>query len=193
MAVIFLVAALSTLLWNRHGPGKPILPKNIGLAEKPKITRSAAAVSNGGEPLFSPQPVVSGSTPPVPLSTTATGPNYHAEEFTHVPGWMPRHAQAVSARADDASLRSDGMVEGTLIYVFSADHAGAIDEITSQLQSAGMRPDPNGTLFSSDDPPRRCEVRTETTPDGGIRLTLSYQGIDHEKGCACPTCGSAAE
>jgi len=58
-----------------------------------------------------------------------------------------RPGKAVSARAEDASLRSDGFVEGTLRFVFAADQTGALHEITTHLKAAGMKADA-GRLFA---------------------------------------------
>ena len=120
-------------------------------------------------------------------------PDYESEDFTHVPDWIPRPLHAVSAVAEDASLRSDGLVEGTLRFTFGPDQTDALDEIIAHLEAAGMTPDADGVVFSLENPPRRCEIRLETALNGGMMVSLIYQGIDHEKGCLCPTCGGPAK
>ena len=195
IAAICLVGTLILLLWNRHGAGSHRAHHNDQRPENPRRTGSPTdIIAPGGSHAHAP-PVTPG-TPPgqhAGPSIAVTGPDYEAEEFTHVPDWMPRPVAARSARAIDASLRSDGFVEGTLRYGFGPEHAGALDDIMAQLEAAGMSPDPSRSVFSSDDPPRRCEIRVETAPDGAMILNLFYQGTDHEKGCTCPTCGKSPE
>jgi hypothetical protein len=120
-------------------------------------------------------------------------PDYATEDFTHVPDWIPRPVTARAASAEDASLRSDGLVEGTVRFEFSGEITDALEAITSQLESAGMLPDPGGVVFTSENPSRRCEVQMAPATGGGIMVSLTYQGIDHEKGCRCPTCGGSPE
>jgi hypothetical protein len=195
LAVLCLAACLLVFFWSRHGTGNPALPRPDRQLEKAQGPHSTAEAPSSGTNISQSPPPARGIRP-VPVdgpSAAALAADYESEEFTHVPDWMPRPADAVSARADDASLRSDGFVEGRLRYLFRADHASALEEITSQLQSAGMGVDATGKVFSSEEPPRRCEVMVENTPDGGMMVSLHYQGTDHEKGCRCPTCGKAPE
>jgi hypothetical protein len=186
---------LILLLWNRQGVGNPALPRNDRQVEKSPSLDSRAEFATTGEP-------ISESPPPAPepqpvqvnkSSTAAPPPDYESEDFTHVPAWMPRPANAVSARAEDASLRSDGFVEGTLRFAFRKHQAGALHDITDQLKAAGMKADADGFTYASETPPRHCEVRAKNTPGGAIMVSLSYQGTDHDKGCRCPTCGNSPE
>lgn len=195
IAAICLVGALVPLLWNRHGGGSKSAPRTHRQTEKPQRPASPAELSAPRDPRPTPKP----GPPEVPPRQLAEPPasipppDYDAEEFTHVPDWIPRPANAVSARAEDASLRSDGFVEGTLRFTFGADETDALDEITAHLEAAGMSAEAVGAVYSSQDPPRRCEVRVESAPDGGMMVSLIYQGTDHDKGCLCPTCGGSSE
>jgi hypothetical protein len=195
VAVIGLLLAAVSLLWNRHGP------ESVGSGQKERLAEPSSAVVSATVLEASPQavsqpdsvPVDSAYPDPAGSVMTPPPPNYEAEEFTHVPDWIPRPGSALSAMAEDASLRSDGFVEGKVHLTFGADPAGVLGEIAAHLKAAGMSAPAGASFYASEDPPRGCEIQVEKAPDGASKVTLVYQGIDHEKGCLCPTCGKSPE
>lgn len=189
-AAIPLVGVLVLFLWSRHDSGRSDSRLTIpqpGESQVPVLSNSVSpATSEAG---------ISESAPgnPERRSATTPPPDYESTDFVHVPDWMPRPADAASASAEDASLRSDGVVEGTLRFIFHEDQTSALQDIATHLEAVGMSADGTGLAYASEDPPRRCELRVETQDDGAMLVSLSYQGIDHEKGCLCPTCGNPTE
>lgn len=182
VGALCLVVAIALFFLNRQQVRKLESPKNEWrVAKSQRLDSLIGLVAPAAEP--------SPSLPPTGESSALpAGLEYAAEEFTHVPAWMPRLDSALTARAIDATLRSDGSLKGTLRYGLGADLPDALAKITSHSEAAGMRADPSGSIFSSENPPRRSDIRVETTADGGKVITLIYQGTDHEKACACPTC-----
>jgi hypothetical protein len=187
LVAICLLGILAFVLWNHHRAGPPP-PAAVAPAEeerrqsKPTDLPSSPSVTDT-------QPKA--SVPRLGESTETAvppEPNYDTEDFIHVPDWIPRPVNARAASAEDASLRSDGLVEGTVRFEFAGETTEAINAITAHLESAGMLPEPGGGVFSSENPSRRCEVQMAPAAGGGIMVSLTYQGIDHEKGCKCATC-----
>jgi type IV secretory pathway VirB10-like protein len=190
IAAICLVAALMLILWTRHDNGRQALPRQDRQPEKTQGPGPSADLTAPLDSLPSSQAAKPETPPPGAVESTAIvlPPDYEAEDFTHVPDWIPRPVNARKASAKDASLRSDGLVEGTVRFEFSGETTDALEAISSQLEAAGMLPEPGGGVFSSENPSRRCEVQMAPAAGGGIMVSLSYQGIDHEKGCKCATC-----
>jgi len=170
---------------NESSPPKAAMTPNprAGKTDRP----SAANATSGLPEILIPQAEESAGAIPTPAA------HYDTEDFTHVPNWIPRPVNARAASAEDASLRSDGVVEGTVRLEFGSEIPDALQSVATHLEMAGMLPDASGTIFSSEDPPRRCEVETSSAAGGGIKVSIAYQGIDHEKGCRCPTCGGTPE
>ena len=189
-AILCLAGGLLLLLKSQRGPvSDESAPGGIRteIRSESHIADSLVLQASGIQPEAPTPP------PPAPPETGTPTPDYASIDFIHVPDWMPRPANAVSASAVDASLRSDGFVEGMLHFEFREDQTGAIEQITSHLMAAGMMAAADGSTYVSEDPPRRCELRVEHAAGGAMRVNLSYQGIDHEKGCHCPTCGGPLE
>jgi len=187
--VIFLAALGIFVAWRSASP-------RVDLAALP---RTAAAEGIRINPAASPL-IHAPQNPPAPRApdageptTTAAVADYDAEEFTHVPAWIPRLVNAHTARAVDASLRSDGFVEGKVLYEFAEEAAEPLGVLGSHFEAFGMHAGSVGSVgsvFSSENPPRRCEVDVKRLPEGGFSLVISYQGTDHGKACLCPTCDS---
>jgi hypothetical protein len=187
------MAALVVLLWNHDESGNASPRREYILTEKRNPVSPDALAVSAGERSVSPE-AAAGAKPPQPAesSTAVPAPDYSSEAFTHVPAWIPRPTGALSASAEDASLRSDGYVEGTVSLAFpGADHLAALQEITAHLEAAGMAAGSGGTVYVSGNPPRQCEVSVAFVPGVGMAVKLSYQGTDHEKACLCPTCSDS--
>lgn len=189
-AAISPVGVLVLFLWIRHGSGRSDSRLTISQPGKSQVPFSSNSVSPAASMAGISEPARGN---PEARSLTTPPPDYQSADFVHVPDWMPRPVDAASASAEDASLRSDGVVEGTLRFIFHENQFSALQDITTHLEAVGMSADGTGLVYASETPPRRCELRVETKPDGGILVSLSYQGIDHEKGCLCPTCGNSPE
>ena len=126
---------------------------------------------------------------PVPHVRADVASAYASEEFVQVPDWIPRPANATSALAEDATLRSDGLQEGAVRLTFREDDAAAeIAAIMAHLESIGLQKSGDGAMFRSDDPRRSCTLTSETLPSGSTRVNLVYSGTDHRKSCSCPSC-----
>jgi hypothetical protein len=195
LVAVCLSAALVLLLWNRHRSGNTALPGKPLLTATQHAVAPDAPAAPAVESSVSPASATGAPPRLVPESSAAApAPDYGSEAFIHVPAWLPRPSKAFSASAEDASLRSDGYVEGTVRLVFlEEEHAAALREITAHLEAAGMAAGADGKVHASTNPPRQCTVHVATMPGGGMAVNLSYQGTDHDKGCLCPTCGGAAD
>jgi hypothetical protein len=96
--------------------------------------------------------------------------------------------EAISANAVDASLRSDGYQEGTVVWLFDDDHETQVTGIRQSLEGSGLSRDDEGARFSMDSPPRQATLAVERIDGARTRVSLAYAAVDHEKGCICPTC-----
>ncbi|MEX1115304.1 MAG: hypothetical protein WEB53_08635 [Akkermansiaceae bacterium] len=123
---------------------------------------------------------------PLPADLAAT---YDSEDFAHVPDWIPRPQHAIAADAEDATLRSDGFLEGTVRLTMAGTAKEADDWIRKSLAGTGLQSAPGSSSFESPSPPRRCDVNLETQSTGRTLITLRYEAPGHGNGCACPTCG----
>lgn len=121
--------------------------------------------------------------------TGHTSVDYQRLEFEHVPSWIPLPPSAVAASAEDAWLRSDGFVEGTLHFDFQDGADEVVGSLVAAFESEGMAQVDGGMAFAMSQPPRNVEIMVGETDSGLSRVTVQYSGIDHEKGCACVTCG----
>lgn len=113
---------------------------------------------------------------------------YASDDFIHVPEWMPRPEQAVAVSAADATLRSDGLREGTVSYTLKLGLADAADWLGNSLAAAGLQAEAGQASYVSESPPRRCDVEKQPLSPELTRITLRYQATDHGSGCHCPTC-----
>jgi len=182
--VIFLAALVIFVAWRFASPG-------VDVAALPRTAAAEGIQINPAvKPLiYLPEKPPAPSVPGVAEPTTKLAvADYDAEEFTHVPAWIPRLPNARAARAEDASLRSDGFLEGKVIFDFAADAADPLGALTSHFEAVGMHAEAAGSAFSSEDPSRRCGVEVKRLSEGGVSLAISYQGTDHGKACLCPTC-----
>ena len=121
---------------------------------------------------------------------------YASEEFAHVPEWIPRLPHAVSAAAEDATLRSDGLREGTVRFTLASGLSATTEWLGQTLAQAGLHAGADASSYASESPPRHCEVKTESISVNLTRITLRYEASDHSQGCVCPTChvdGSPSE
>jgi hypothetical protein len=113
---------------------------------------------------------------------------YASEEFMHVPDWIPRPMHAVSASAENATLRSDGLREGIVRFTFASRSDEAATWLGQALAQTGLHAGADGRTYKSDSPTRNCEVKTESMASKLTHVTLSYEAFEHSQGCACPTC-----
>lgn len=202
--VVALVAVVVVWLWLKQTDTQD---------ESPPATLADSAVPGAIVPVDDPQDQVSaapaGIDEPAPADRSArddvrlvedesqqttgeetpTFADYQRPEFEHVPSWIPLPPTAVAASAEDASLRSDGFVEGTLHFDFLEGTDEVVGSLVAAFQSEGMTQVEGGTAFAMSQPPRNVEVTVAETDSGLSRVTVQYSGIDHEKGCTCVTCG----
>lgn len=128
------------------------------------------------------------------LPEDATAPSrdlasvYASDEFIHVPEWIPRPQEAISASVDDASLRSDGLREGAVRYTLAAGTSETAEWLSRSLANAGLQVTADGSSYASTSLSRRCGVEMEHLSPEQTRITLRYQASDHGGGCPCPTC-----
>jgi hypothetical protein len=115
--------------------------------------------------------------------------SYESEDFTHVPDWIPRPQHAIAAAAEDATLRSDGFLEGTVRLIVAGTAEEADDWIRKSLAAAGLQSDPGSSSFVSPSPAKRCDVNIEIQSPARTLVTLRYEASDHGNACACPSCG----
>lgn len=121
-----------------------------------------------------------------------TNDPFAGEEFVHVPSWLPR-LPAVSVIAEDATLRSDGLREGTVHYEIEAGREDAAMEAARQaLQTNGFREDSENGEFLREDPPAACRLSFVKRNAKSSRLSAVYHDGGHGDGCACPGCGGPA-
>lgn len=117
---------------------------------------------------------------------------YSSLDFTHVPDWMPRPNEAISVSAEDASLRSDGLREGTIRYTLASGMAETGEWLRQALAAAGLEATESGTSYASESRYRRCEVETEQLSPEQTRITLHYRSTDHSDACPCSICHETA-
>lgn len=186
---ILLLAILILVVFLRPWRGGTDEPHRTPRPAEP--ASSVAATGDAGPPADSdaggrraaPSSVVEQAAGRADLSAA-----YESEEFSHVPEWIPRPMEAISANAVDASLRSDGYQEGTIVWLFGDDHETHVSGIRQSLEGSGLSRDDEGARFSTDSPPRQATLAVERVDGARTRVSLAYAAVDHEKGCACPTC-----
>lgn len=117
---------------------------------------------------------------------------FAGEDFLHVPDWLPR-LQAVSITVEDATLRSDGLREGTVHYTFQeGQEISSSESARSAMLAAGFREGLDVGEFLREDPPAVCRLSFVKQSDNHIRMSVGYRDGGHHNGCACPGCGGPA-
>lgn len=179
---VALAVSLLALLWSIHSRMVPV-------ATNPQETRTddLTIISSGttGVSAATSRDVGRMASNPSPAGVAAC---CESGDFTHVPGWIPRPPHAIAATAEDATLRSDGLLEGTVRLTVADSPGQADDWIRKSLSAAGLQARPGSSTHVSSSPPRRCDVTIETPSSGRTLITLRYEASDHGNACVCPTC-----
>ncbi|MCU0797244.1 MAG: hypothetical protein MUF31_15065 [Akkermansiaceae bacterium] len=171
----------------RAGPAKPDQGNGVGAAN-PKESPPAVISSRGVE--WHDSPTHRPSNRNNDVLPAGAQLDYDHESFTHVPQWLPRPTDVAAARAIDASLRSDGWVEGTLEFTLGENAGECMSGIISHLEVSGLHRAESENVYLSANGQHRCEMVFTQAPAPGSVIQLRYQGTDHERGCHCPTCAN---